>query len=119
FWVMFSSALIYQAIRKRYKNLKIGALIVILIFPIISLVQLPFLSFPSQKKVQAVAIQPNFNTYKPFGGFGTPLRSLDYLFKLSDSARTTQTNLILWPESSIFPFISNRTTSNFASNKAK
>ncbi len=112
FWVMLSSALWYQAIQNKQRQYKIGAGVITLLFPILSLVMLPFITThpgptQTQKKVQIVAAQPNFNALKPNGGYGTPLKAVDHLLKLSDSVRTPKTSVILWPESGIYPYISN------------
>ncbi|HYW34415.1 MAG TPA: apolipoprotein N-acyltransferase [Balneolaceae bacterium] len=125
FWVMFSSTLIYQIIRQPGKNLKIGASVVLLLFPVISLIQLAFLpasakkTIHSEKKVQVVAAQPNFNTYKSNGGYATPQKALKHLFALSDSVRTSKTQLILWPESGIYPYITNRSARSYAARQVK
>src|SRR5699024_6287791 len=57
---------------------------------------------------EVAVVQPNFDTYKPNGGFETPLQSLSLLLKLSNKARTDETDLILWPENGIYPYLSNR-----------
>lgn len=107
FWVMLSSTLIYQAIRSRKIQYKIGAAFVVLLFPVLSLAMKPFISTHAENKVQIVAIQPNFNTYKPNGGYGSPVGALNHLLRMSDSARTRDTKVILWPESAIYPYLTN------------
>ena len=119
FWVMLASALAYQAIHHQKKGLKIGAATVILLFPAISLIQLPFVSTQSEQTVEAVIAQPNFDSYEDLGGFTTPQQALNHISKLSDSVRTPETDLILWPESGIYPYISNRDSRRYTARQIK
>lgn len=118
-WVMLSSALIFQGIQRKKRSLKIGAVIITVLFPALSLVQLSFLSTPSDTTVETVIVQPNFDSYEDLGGFETPEQTLDLLFNLSDSVRTPQTDVIIWPENSIYPYLTNRDSRRFAPRKIK
>jgi apolipoprotein N-acyltransferase len=108
FWVMLGSALSWQAIRQRKKNLKISAACILLLFPIISVIQGSFMNPQSDTSVETVVAQPNFDSYEDLGGFDSPRQTLDLLLRLSDSVRTQNTQLIVWPENGIHPYITNR-----------
>lgn len=107
-WVMIVATLGYQFIKTRKRAAAYSAIALFILLPVLSLIQLSTLSLESHKKAEVVVVQPNFNSYKLYGGFDTPLESLSLLFQLSDSARTEDTDLILWPENGIYPFLSNR-----------
>lgn len=107
-WAMLVTTLGYQAIQHRSKSLSYSAIALVIILPVISLIQLSTLSLKSNKTVEVVTVQPNFNTYKQYGGFATPQQALSLLLNLSDSARTPDTDLILWPENGIYPYITDR-----------
>jgi apolipoprotein N-acyltransferase len=119
FWVMLSSTLWYQVIRRKQLQYKIGATVITLALPIISLLMLPFISTQPENKIQVAAVQPNFNTFKPNGGYSSPLKANDHLLNLSDSIRTSDTRLILWPESGIYPYISNSAVPNGREQEVK
>lgn len=119
FWVAFTSALGYQAIQHNRRSLKVGAAAILILFPIISLIQLPFVSTQSEQSVKAVVAQPNFDSYEDFGGFSSSQQALDLLLSISDSVRTPDTDLIIWPENGIHPNLSNRNTGNIAANLSK
>lgn len=105
-WVVLTAALAFQFIKTDKKIIGYSALSLFLLLPIISLIQLSTLSFDSNKTIEVAVVQPNFDTYKTNGGFESPLQSLSHLLKLSNKARTDETDLILWPENSIFPYLS-------------
>lgn len=119
FWVMLGSALLYQAIAHQKMNLKIGAAAVFILFPVLSLIQLPSVSTQSKQTVETVVAQPNFDSYHDIGGFDTPMQALDLLTGLSDSVRTPDTDVVIWPENGIYPHLSNRNTGNISANRVK
>lgn len=119
FWVILSSALFFQAMHLRKRTLKIAALTVLIIFPAFSLIQLPGVTTQSDNSVNVVVAQPNFDSYKPFGGLGSSQKALDLLFSLSNSVRTAQTDLVLWPENGIHPNLSNISTNDAAATLSK
>ncbi len=123
FWVMFSSALWFQAIRRKEFQYKIVATVITLLFPVISLLMFPSISAKTstqtENKIQVAAVQPNFNTFKPNGGYRSPLKANNHLIDLSDSVRTSNTRLILWPESGIYPYLSNLAAPNMRERVVK
>lgn len=119
FWVILASALFYQGLRRQDKMLWWSSLTIIILLPVISLLQLKFSQNNSDTTVKTIVAQPNFDSYQTYGGFGTPSRSLQWLIDLSDSLRTPQTDLIIWPENAIHPYLSNRPVGNVQVNRAK
>lgn len=107
FWVVLSCSLLYQYFKFKQKNIGLSAAAVTLLFPLISLLQLT-VSAPieensegSNSHIEAVVVQPNFDTYDDFGGYEDAFEALDVLLRLSESVRTDSTDLILWPENGI------------------
>ncbi len=121
FWVMLGSALSYQAIAGRKMSLKFSAAFLILLFPLVSLIQKSSMNINPQSSdsVETVVAQPNFDSYEELGGFDSPHQALDLLFQLSDSVRTKDTQLIVWPENGIHPFLSNRSNRGSFANQIK
>lgn len=109
FWVLFTSALGYQAIaRSNNKPASIGGT-VLLGMPLLSLILL--LAKPTAQPTnrhQVVVVQPNFDSYHRYGGFASGSQAIEHLLRLSDSLRTSGTDLIVWPENAIQTNISNR-----------
>src|SRR5699024_10694557 len=119
FWVMFISALSYQAIKTASKKLGYTAMAIALLFPLVSLGQWFLQSSHSKQSIEVVVVQPNFDSYQPLGGLNSPNAALNRLLKLSDSTRTAQTDLIIWPENGIYPYLSNRGANYSIANRIK
>lgn len=101
FWVLITSGFAYQAIRSSNKIMAWSAIGIGLLFPVISLVQYQVAEFTSEESIKTVVIQPNFDTYREYGGYDNAYEALDLLLNLSDSLRTDSTDLVVWPESAI------------------
>ena len=108
FWVLFASALAYQVTKTNSRTTKIAFGIVLFIFPVWS-VSISIVSQPTEtdRKHEVAVAQPNFNSYQLYGGFGSPLQANDHLLKLTDSVRTSETKLVVWPENAIQADMSN------------
>lgn len=119
FWVMLTSTLFYQSMRLNKRKLKISAFVILGLFPVISLLQLPFVSTQSEEKAQVVVAQPNFDSYQPFGGLGSSQKALELLFSISNSVLTEKTDLVLWPENGIHPNLSNVNMNDVTANLSK
>ncbi|MEQ8525780.1 apolipoprotein N-acyltransferase [Gracilimonas sp.] len=106
FWVVLSSALTYQVIKSKERNLAYVTLGVFLIFPIWS-----FLLFESETETgnsdltHVAIIQPNHDSYQEYGGMSDLKEVIDSLFTLTSRTITPQTELIIWPENAIDGFI--------------
>lgn len=119
FWVLLVSALMYQATKIKSKKLAYGAAVVVIVFPLISLIQLQFLSVEAGETVETVVAQPNFDSYQDYGGFQTPEVSMSHLLNITDSVKTNNTELILWPENGLHPYVASRTVNDSRSNEIK
>lgn len=103
FWIVLISALAYQSYKTTNQMAGYSALAIAIIFPIASLVQLAFVENHSDSYTSVVVAQPNFDSYEQYGGFDHPEQALDMIIELSDSTRTEQTDMLIWPENSIYP----------------
>lgn len=107
FWILFTASLFYRWIKESQKSLLYGAVGCLLFFPAVSLVQ--YAAFTpgsgSRETAEVVVAQPNFDSYQEYGRFETPYGAVNHLLTLSDSLRTAQTDLVIWPENGIHPFI--------------
>ncbi|HEX6981909.1 MAG TPA: apolipoprotein N-acyltransferase [Balneolaceae bacterium] len=107
FWVIFTSALAYQAIKNYKQSTVITALTVLFIFPVFSMVKLALEPEPKpETSLEVIVVQPNFNSYQTYGGFLSSYRATQHLLQLSDSLRTSETQLIVWPENAIQSYMS-------------
>src|SRR5699024_11590193 len=103
------AALGYQAITRRNKKpVSIGGA-VLMGMPLLSLILL-LTKPPAQptNRHQVVVVQPNFDSYHRYGGFASGSQAIEHLLRLSDSLRTSGTDLIVWPETAIQTNSSNR-----------
>ena len=120
FWVIFSCALGYQVISQKHKVTKIILGIVLFLFPVWSLgISIFEDSESSEIQHQVAVVQPNFDSYERYGGYASPTQATDHLLNLTDSVRTQDTDLVVWPENAIQADISNRTTFSDQSTDTK
>ncbi|MTI88703.1 MAG: apolipoprotein N-acyltransferase [Balneolaceae bacterium] len=102
FWVLLTSAIAWQALKHRQKQLAYIGIGVFLLFPLLSLVSFDQdHSADNQGKVEIAIVQPNHDSYQDFGGMSGIDEVLDSLFVLAEQVRTPKTNLIIWPENAI------------------
>lgn len=104
FWVIFTAALSYQAIRLRNQRLGRYAMVSFLLLPTLSIIS--FWGSESQillqqQKTEVMVIQPNHDSYQDYGGMSGLGEVLDSLFALTEAKRTPDTELIVWPENAI------------------
>jgi apolipoprotein N-acyltransferase len=119
FWVVLVSALAYQATKTGKKNFSIATAAIGIVFPLLSLVQLQFLNIESDRSVEAVVAQPNYDTYHNYGGYENTFEALDVILNISDSVRTDYTELVVWPESGIRTTIHSEKINNSTANVVK
>ncbi len=102
FWVILTTALAYQYLQKPRRTTKFAVVSILLIFPVWSIF---ISSFGSQtgfeKNHEVVVVQPNFDSYKPNGGFNSAQQANNHLLSLTDSVITKNTHLIVWPENAV------------------
>ncbi len=53
------------------------------------------------RTVPVTVVQPNYDSYQRMGGYAEPITPLLGLFELTDSVRTPDSRLVLWPENSV------------------
>ena len=119
-WILLAASLTYQALKTVHKRLGLISGGVFLALPLLSLIMLWSSSSPESATTQeVVVVQPNFDSYQPYGGFRNASEATDHLLQLSDSVRTADTQLIVWPENAIQSDISNIHTFGGTSNRTK
>ena len=103
FWVMFTSAISYQAIKSTNKKYTYYALASLTFLPSLSL-----LSFvidkplaADEKSIAITVIQPNHDSYLDYGGMSGTSEVIDSLLSISKKTIIEETQLIVWPENSI------------------
>ncbi|MCW9706675.1 apolipoprotein N-acyltransferase [Fodinibius salsisoli] len=120
FWVLLTASLGYQVIKHSRRRTIIAFGSVFLIFPLVSV----GLFWTDSRNADApeqeiVVVQPNFDSYYPNGGYPNSAQALDHLLQLSDSLRTSYTELIVWPENAIQSRITNLDEFGLAPNRDK
>ena len=119
-WVVLSASLIYQAIKTTDKRMSFISGVFVVSLPLLSLIMLLGDSpHGSSKTQEVVVVQPNFDSYQPYGGFSDASDATDHLLQLSDSLRSPNTQLIVWPENAIQADISNLDTFGNRTNSTK
>jgi len=113
FWIVLVASLSYQWWKTNHKRAGYTAVAAALVMPLISLIQLSTTdtvnNLKNRKTSDVVVVQPNFDSYHPYGGYRTPKEAVDVLRYLSDSVRTKDTDLIVWPENAIHPSLHSKT----------
>lgn len=103
FWVIFTSAIGYQAIRSTEKKYTYYASISLILLPCLSLLNFN-IDKPSDIAHESIAvtvIQPNHDSYQNYGGMSGTREVIDSLMSISRTSITEKTQLIVWPENSI------------------
>ncbi len=102
FWVILTTALAYQYLQKPIRTTKFAIVSILLIFPVWSIFISVFGSKADHEQTHEVAVvQPNFDSYKPNGGFNSAQQANNHLLSLTDSVITENTQLIVWPENAV------------------
>lgn len=108
FWVMFTVALAYQVIKKSDNISRIVGYTTVAFFPLWSVGIILFGSETEPDQTQeVVVVQPNFDSYEPLGGFDSSYQANQHLIRLTDSVRSEQTQLVVWPENAVQSRIAN------------
>ena len=121
FWVVLSSALTYQLLKTKQRQLAYVTVGIFLIFPVWSFLLFEGETDTDTSDITHVAIiQPNHDSYQDYGGMGGLNEVVDSLFSLTSRTITQQTELIVWPENAIDGFIfSNSRTALRIADSAK
>jgi apolipoprotein N-acyltransferase len=103
FWVVFTAAISYQAIATAKKEHAYYAIASLLILPLASLIYFA-VDTPINEDTDTVAvtvIQPNHDSYLPYGGMSGNSEVVDSLFTITERTINENTELIVWPENAI------------------
>lgn len=101
FWIISSSAMIYFSMITLKKVHFYCAVLLFLIFPISSFISKIIYQETQPDIIEVAVVQPDINSYERYGGLENANRLLTLLLELSDSVRTHQTKLIVWPENAL------------------
>ncbi len=101
FWIVYISYLAFRFLATGHKKTGIAALVIIILPIIFSLIWYSHIPTRSNRSVQVVVVQPNYNSYLEMSGYPNPYIPLQEILHQSDSLRTDSTRLILWPENAI------------------
>lgn len=108
-WILLVCGFAYHALKHRDQLYGVISVTLLVIFPVVSLLQLAFQSEPEvNATVETVVVQPDFDSYARYGGFSSPRQANEHLIGLIDTLRTPNTQLVVWPENAIQADISNR-----------
>lgn len=101
FWIVLSAALFYHYILKQDKSILYSAITFFIVFPVFSL--LSFVAMPQDEgdSLSVVIIQPNSDSYQPYGGLSSLDELLDKLLRQSAEIVSEDTDVIIWPENAI------------------
>lgn len=102
FWVILTSSLFYAYI-KNFDNRRLltSSVIVLLLFPLFSMISLMTMNYADEEKIEVTIVQPNSDSYQRYGGEASMEDLLNKLLRLSDEARTEETDVIIWPENAV------------------
>ncbi|MEX2463131.1 MAG: apolipoprotein N-acyltransferase, partial [Balneolaceae bacterium] len=101
FWVILSASLFYFWIEHQTKKRLLTAFIIFFIFPLMSVLTLVTMNISEGEPVEVAIVQPNSDSYQPYGGHPNIHSLIDKLLNLSNEARTDRTDLIIWPENAL------------------
>jgi len=121
FWVVFTSALAYLALKDKSRTLAIATTFSLLLPSGVSLLMFLNSTEPPASETTSVAvIQPNHDSYQSHGGLGSHSVLLDSLFSITNKVRNEDTELIVWPENAVDAGIyMNSLTASMISDSAK
>lgn len=99
FWIFVSAALIPHdgSEQRNWKAFSWFTAIPILLSVIMYFTWVP----KADRTVPVTVVQPNYDSYLRLGGYQEPITPLLGLFELTDTVRTNDSKLVLWPENSV------------------
>ncbi len=101
FWVILSSALLHQYLKRKESPIAIISGAVFLIFPLLSLFGYFGKGEEADSYTEVAIIQPNHDSYQRYGGMSGMAEVVDSLFSITEKTITENTGLIVWPENAI------------------
>jgi hypothetical protein len=108
-WVVFSALVLHKWLfltnSTAEQNTSPILLVSIILAPVICSVSMYYFtgkkdvsSLPENQLIHTLLVQPNHDSYAEYSGFSSYAEALDALIAQTDSAITTQTEIIYWPE---------------------
>lgn len=102
FWIVLSSASFFLYLQNPVRKNLYAAIILFSIFPALSVVTaVTSTTHADGKPVNVAIVQPNSDSYQRFGGLSSLDELLDKLLVMSDTVRTEETDVIIWPENAL------------------
>lgn len=101
FWVILTASLCYHWLVQPERKHLIYTLIAFFIFPLFSIVTMTQISTDQSQPIEVAIVQPNTDSYQPFGEHENLESLINHLLSLSNEARSEQTDLLIWPENAI------------------
>ncbi|MEX1010435.1 MAG: apolipoprotein N-acyltransferase [Balneolaceae bacterium] len=103
FWIVLTSAFLWQAVRQPVPRRLYMLLASILIFPLLSMLAMNTTPNPESPHppIEVAVIQPNLDSYIDLGGFENADEVVTSLLEQTNVVRTRNTRLILWPENAL------------------
>ena len=101
FWIVFTSALIYNYIVEPVKPILYSAIIIFLAFPVFSIFSIIMQTQEQGDPVEVAIIQPNSDSYQDYGGLESLEALLDKLLRMSGETVSENTDVLIWPENAI------------------
>lgn len=101
FWVVFTAALSYHYIVTASRPVLKSCLLVFFAFPVFSVLSMIVIQQPGDKPLEVLVVQPNSDSYKPYGGHDSLDDLVTHLLTLTTEAKASTTELIVWPENAL------------------
>lgn len=102
FWIVFTSSLLYAyLLHSNNRNYLIFGTTVLLLFPLFSVLAQITINYADDEAIQVTIVQPNSDSYSRYGGEASLQALTNKLLRLSNEARTEETDVIIWPENAI------------------
>ncbi len=103
FWVLCVAGWAYIALNEKEKATTwfAAATLAAMLPVLLSLILLRTFDDTPDRYLNVVVAQPNFDSYQHLAGYPNPDIPLNGMIALSDSARTADSHLVLWPENAI------------------
>lgn len=105
FWMVGSAALFYAWLVESSRKYLIIFFSFLFLFPLLSLLNLSGAEPENSEPIEVVIVQPDSDSYMQFGGHGSIDELMRKLITLSDSARSENTDIIIWPENAVDTFL--------------
>ncbi len=101
FWVIAVSTAAWKMISIPNRNHFVWTTTLFLLFPLLSLISWATWQEEPSGELNVAIVQPNLDSYLDYGGLESTDKVIQLLMEVSDSIRTDDTDLIIWPENAI------------------